>query len=77
MGNPHEPEAVVEEICGPRVDPQFDQLISALGHIARQKPKRLIDTLMLWRKAKSEAAAAARAEANQVSLCNEITEGDW
>ncbi len=57
----------MEEICGPGVDPKFDQLILALGHIARQKPKPLIDTLMLWRKGKSEAATSARAEANQVS----------
>lgn len=51
------------------MDPQFDQLISALGHIARQKPKPLIDTLMLWRKAKSEVANNARMELNQVNDC--------
>ncbi len=56
----------VERICGPGVDPEFDQLISALGHIARQKPKPLIDTIMYWRKAKGEAAANAKAEMNQV-----------
>lgn len=66
VGSSQDPERVVEEICGPGVDLQFDQLISALGHIVRQKPKPLIDTLMLWRKAKSEAATNARAEANQV-----------
>ncbi|KAI9827158.1 MAG: Cell morphogenesis protein PAG1 [Thelocarpon impressellum] len=57
------PEPNVEEICGPGVDPNFDQLISALGHIARQKPKPLIDTLMHWRKSKSETASVARTEA--------------
>lgn len=56
----------VERICGPGVDPEFDQLISALGHIARQKPKPLIDTIMYWRKAKGEAATNAKAEMNQV-----------
>ena len=56
----------VERICGPGVDPEFDQLISALGHIARQKPKPLIDTIMYWRKAKGEAATSAKAEMNQV-----------
>ncbi|KAL8657658.1 MAG: hypothetical protein Q9226_001688 [Calogaya cf. arnoldii] len=50
----------VEDTCGPGADPQFDQLLSALGHIARQKPKPLIDTLMYWRKSKLEAAANAR-----------------
>jgi hypothetical protein len=63
-------EAPVEEVCGPGADPEFDQLICALGHIARQKPKPLIDTVMLWRKAKGEAAAMANKQmAHQV--------GDW
>lgn len=60
-------EPRVESICGPGVDPAFDQLVSALGHIARQKPKPLIDSLMLWRKQKSEAANVAREQRNQVS----------
>ncbi|KAI4682406.1 uncharacterized protein J4E88_005296 [Alternaria novae-zelandiae] len=55
-----QPEARVEGVCGPGVDPTFDQLIAALGHIARHKPKPLIDTIMLWRKAKSEEASKQR-----------------
>jgi hypothetical protein len=47
---------------GPGVDPTFDQLVSALGHIARQKPKPLIDTIMHWRKHKSEEASTLRAK---------------
>jgi hypothetical protein len=62
-------DAPVEEVCGPGVDPNFDQLISALGHISRQKPKPLIDTIMLWRKAKGDAAIMAK-QASQV--CHEI-----
>lgn len=58
-------EAPVEEVCGPGADPDFDQLISALGHIARQKPKPLIDTIMLWRKAKGDAAETARQMTNE------------
>jgi hypothetical protein len=57
-----QPEARVELVCGPGVDANFDQLISALGHIARAKPKPLIDTIMLWRKAKSEEAQRQRNE---------------
>ncbi|KAJ6200357.1 cell morphogenesis N-terminal-domain-containing protein [Bipolaris maydis] len=57
-----QPEAKVENVCGPGVDPTFDQLIAALGHIARQKPKPLIDTIMLWRKAKSEEASKQRTQ---------------
>lgn len=62
-------EAPVEEVCGPGADPTFDQLISALGHISRQKPKPLIDTIMFWRKAKGDAAITAKHVAHQV--CNE------
>lgn len=50
----------MEQICGPGVDPAFDQLIVALGHVARPKPKALIDSMMLWRKAKSDVAGEAR-----------------
>ncbi|ODH51169.1 hypothetical protein GX48_02594 [Paracoccidioides brasiliensis] len=61
----------VEQVCGPGADPTFDQLISALGHIAKQKPKPLIDTIMVWRKTKGEAASAAKHSAShtkQLSL---------
>lgn len=56
----------VEDICGPGIDPSFDQLIAALGHIARQKPRPLIDTIMYWRKAKGEAFTNAHREVHQV-----------
>jgi hypothetical protein len=62
-----QPEARVEAVCGPGVDPTFDQLIAALGHIARHKPKPLIDTIMLWRKAKSEEASKQRTQLLNVS----------
>lgn len=64
---PLEAEPQIEYICGPGADPTFDQLISALGHIASQKPKPLIDTLMYWRKNKSDAANDARTQLQQVS----------
>jgi hypothetical protein len=62
MSDRGQPEARVESVCGPGVDPTFDQLIAALGHIARHKPKPLIDTIMLWRKAKSEEASKQRTQ---------------
>jgi hypothetical protein len=65
----------VEQLCGPGVDQTFDQLISALGHIARQKPKPLIDSLMFWRKAKGEAATAAKQQLNQQKSANPISNG--
>lgn len=61
-------ETPVEHVCGPDADPTFDQLIAALGHIAKQKPKPLIDTIMVWRKSKGDAAAAAKQMLNQVSV---------
>lgn len=60
MTDRSQPEARVERICGPGVDPNFDQLIWALGHIAKNKPKSLIDTIMIWRKGKSEDATQLR-----------------
>lgn len=57
-----QPEARVEFVCGPGVDTKFDQLIAALGHIARPAPKPLIDSIMLWRKAKSEDASKQRSQ---------------
>ena len=60
------PGSQIEDVCGPGVDPEFDQLISALGHVARENPKPLIDTVMYWRKAKGDVAAEARKELSQV-----------
>ncbi|KAF2428260.1 cell morphogenesis protein-like protein [Tothia fuscella] len=73
LSDPRGGEPRVESICGPDIDPAFDQLIKALGHIARQKPKPLIDTLMLWRKGKSEAANAARNELAQAKSLTSMT----
>lgn len=68
-------EAPVEEVCGPGVDSTFDQLISALGHIARQKPKPLIDTIMFWRKSKGDAAIVAKQVASQVCTFSFFRDG--
>lgn len=61
-----QPETRVERVCGPGVDPSFDQILSALGHVARHKPKPVIDTLMHWRKAKSDDANNERAKLAEV-----------
>ncbi|RKF71527.1 Cell morphogenesis protein PAG1 [Golovinomyces cichoracearum] len=61
-----DPEPHIENICGPRIDLAFDHLLIALCHTARQKPKPLIDAIMLWRKSKSDAASEARAQLQQV-----------
>ncbi|KAI1377724.1 cell morphogenesis N-terminal-domain-containing protein [Hypoxylon crocopeplum] len=63
---PFDPEPPIEQICGPGADPAFDRFIVALGHIASQKPRPLIDSIMLWRKHKSEAANEARSLLHQL-----------
>ncbi|KAI0018378.1 cell morphogenesis N-terminal-domain-containing protein [Xylariomycetidae sp. FL0641] len=63
---PFDPEPPIDQICGPGTDPTFDQFIVALGHIASPKPKSLIDSIMLWRKYKSEAASEARNQLAQM-----------
>ncbi|TWU76662.1 Cell morphoproteinsis protein PAG1 [Metarhizium rileyi] len=63
---PFDPEPNIDRVCGPGVDPAFDQLIVALGHIASPKPKALIDSMMLWRKSKSDAANEARSQLQQL-----------
>ena len=50
----------VEQACAPGIDAGFDQLIASLGHISRQGPKPLVDSLMLWRKGKGDAAASLK-----------------
>ncbi|KAI1398886.1 cell morphogenesis N-terminal-domain-containing protein [Hypoxylon fuscum] len=63
---PFDPEPPIEQVCGPGADPAFDRFIVALGHIASQKPRPLIDSIMLWRKHKSEAANEARSLLHQL-----------
>lgn len=65
LGPPDKPE-YLEQICGSGIDPEFDQLISALAHINRQKPKPLVDTIMYWRKAKGDQAMKAKEKLNNV-----------
>lgn len=65
LGTPDKTD-YLEHICGAGVDPDFDQLISALAHINRQKPKPLVDTIMYWRKAKGDQAMKAKEKFNNV-----------
>ncbi|RMZ75987.1 hypothetical protein DV738_g5177, partial [Chaetothyriales sp. CBS 135597] len=57
---------LVEHTCGIGADAAFDQLINSLGHISRQNPKPLVDSLMLWRKNKADQAAALRRQLAQL-----------
>ena len=55
-------EPPIIDILGEGLDPSFDKIIESLGHIAKNKPKPVIDAMMFWRKTKSEAANAAAEE---------------
>ncbi|CCK70439.1 Tao3p KNAG_0E01770 [Huiozyma naganishii CBS 8797] len=55
-------EPPIIDIIGEGVDESFDKIIESLGHIARKKPKPVIDAMMFWRKTKSEAANLAAEE---------------
>lgn len=59
-------EPPIIEILAEGVDPQFDNIVSSLGYIAKRKPKPVIDSVMFWRKAKSEVAARAAAEVEKI-----------
>ena len=59
-------EPPIIEILGEGLDPAFDKIIESLGHIARNKPKPVIDAMMFWRKTKSEAANAAAEEVQKL-----------
>lgn len=55
-------EPPIVDILGEGIDPAFDKIISSLGHIARKKPKPVIDAMMFWRKTKSEIVNVAAEE---------------
>ncbi|KAL9126448.1 MAG: hypothetical protein Q9217_004504 [Psora testacea] len=57
--DPSNPANSIEAICGPGADPNFDQLLSAMAHITRRKPRHLVDTVMLWRQQKVHKASDA------------------
>lgn len=62
-------EPPIGEILSEGADPSFDRIIASLGHIAKSKPKPVIDSVMFWRKSKSEVAimAASAVDKNAVS----------
>lgn len=68
MTNSSDPAWLIEQVCGAGVDPEFDQLIAALAHITRRKPKSLVDTIMYWRKEKVHDSQNAKIEVNTVQI---------
>ncbi|KAL9102959.1 MAG: hypothetical protein Q9163_001946 [Psora crenata] len=62
--DPSDPANNIEAICGPGADHDFDQLLAAMAHITRRKPRHLVDTVMLWRLQKVNRASDAGQEAS-------------
>lgn len=55
-------EPPIIDLLAEGVDLQFDKIVASLGYIARRKPKPVIDSVMFWRKNKSEIATMAATE---------------
>lgn len=66
-------EPPILELLGQGSDPNFDNIVSALGYIAKRKSKPVIDSVMFWRKSKSEVAAMA---ASEVEKIYSVAQGD-
>ncbi|CAG8582462.1 4463_t:CDS:10, partial [Ambispora leptoticha] len=47
------------KIVGPGADLSFDKLLNSMGYIVRHRPRSLIDTVMMWRKEKTEKSSDA------------------
>jgi hypothetical protein len=52
-------EPPIVDLLSEGVDPEFDNIIASLGYISRNNPKPVIDSVMFWRKSKSEVAVMA------------------
>lgn len=66
MEYPLDREPPILELLAEGVDPRFDNMIASLGYIAKRKPKPVIDSVMYWRKLKSEVATMAYAEVERI-----------
>ncbi|CCH42316.1 hypothetical protein BN7_1860 [Wickerhamomyces ciferrii] len=60
-------EPPIMDLLAEGIDPNFDKIIASLGYISKNNPKPVIDSVMFWRKSKSEVAAMA-ADAAEKSL---------
>ncbi|KAI5959482.1 TAO3 [Candida pseudojiufengensis] len=65
LNYPNNNESALFKIFAEGADPQFDKIVASLGYIARRKPKPVIDSVMFWRKSKSEVATMAAMEVDK------------
>lgn len=66
LNYPLEQEHLIIELLAEGLDSHFDNIVKSLGYIAKRKPKPVIDSVMFWRKSKSEVAVMASAEVEKV-----------
>jgi len=55
-------EVGIDEVCGAGIDTSFDQLLSAMGHVARAKPNPLLERVVEWRDSFNKAGVMRRME---------------
>lgn len=65
-------EDSIEALLGEGVDTEFDLILESLGHVARRKPKPVIDSIMYWRKTKRDQPSASLA--SLYVLCRALME---
>lgn len=66
------PEDSFESILGEGADPEFDMILESLGHVARRRPKPVIDSIMYWRKTKRDQPSVSLA--SLYVLCRALME---
>ncbi len=54
LRQPPDREALLTVHIGPGVDPKFDETLHSLGIIAQKHAKKVIDSVMRWRRSQSE-----------------------
>ncbi len=54
LRQPLDREALLTVHIGPGVDPKFDETLHSLGIIAQKHAKKVIDSVMRWRRSQSE-----------------------
>lgn len=68
-------EIGIDEICGAGVDISFDQLLLAIGHIARHRPNAFIERLIEWRDGYSKAGVMRKGDGMTAPSSNAMNGG--
>ncbi|KAH9477954.1 Cell morphogenesis protein PAG1 [Psilocybe cubensis] len=58
LRQPLDQETLLTTIMGPGVDPKFDETLHSLGIIAQKNAKKVIDSIMRWRRSQLESVGS-------------------